>query len=129
MFVVLVGAIIALWRKHWGAAAFLIASTYLATQHVRLQALFACVAVVVGGAMLDELLGPKPAIENAMRGDRDPSSSTRSQLHLVTAATLLLTISLAAMAFARTSDLISNRYYLRSIPARIVRDRTLLVVS
>ena len=115
MFVVLIGAIVALWRKHWGAAALLIASTYLATQHVRLQALFACVAVVVGGAMLDELLGPKPAIENAMRGDRDPSSSTHSQTHLVTAATLLLTLSLAAMAFVRASDLISNRYYLRSI--------------
>ncbi len=114
MFVVLIGAIIALWRKHWGVAALLIASTYLATQHVRLQALFACVAVVVGGAMLDELFGPKSATENAMRGDRDPSSSTRSQTHLVTAATLLLTVSLAAMAFARASDLISNRYYLQS---------------
>jgi Flp pilus assembly protein TadD len=114
MFVVLIGAIIALCRKLWGAAALLIASTYLATQHVRLQALFACVAVVVGGAMLDELLGPKPAIKNAMGGDRDPSSSTHSQAQFVTAATLLLTISLAAMAFARASDLISNRYYLRS---------------
>jgi len=114
MFVVLIGAIIALWRKHWGAAALLIASAYLAIQHVRLQAVFACVAVVVGGAMLDELLGPKPTIKNAMGGDRDPSSSTHSEAQFVTAATLLLTISLAAMAFARASDLISNRYYLRS---------------
>src|ERR1039458_486188 len=131
MFVVLIAAIFALGRRHWGAAALLIASTYLATQHVRLQALFACVAVVVGGAMLDELLGPKPAIENAMRGDRDPSSSTHSQTHLVTAAPLFLSLPLSATSLVRLSELFSQRSYLRSAihPARIIRDRTLLVVS
>ncbi len=113
MLVALISAIIAVWKKQWGAAVFLIASTSLAVQHVRLQALFACVAVVVGGTMLDELLAPKPAAENASR-DRAPSPSNRTQF-LVTAATLLLTIFLTALAAARASDLFSNRYYMRSI--------------
>ncbi len=113
MLVVLISAIIAVWKQQWGAAAFLIASTYLAVQHVRLQALFACVAVVIGGTMLDELLAPKPAIEDTSR-DRTASSPARTQT-LVTAAALVLTIFLAALAAARASDLISNRYYMRSI--------------
>src|SRR5207302_1516744 len=41
-------AAIALWRRRLGAAVLLLGAAYLATRHVRLQALFACVAVVVG---------------------------------------------------------------------------------
>ncbi len=51
--IALLSAGIALWRKRWGAAALLLASVYFAVQHVRLEALFACVAVIIGGSMLE----------------------------------------------------------------------------
>jgi hypothetical protein len=52
--VAVVCAGLALWRKHFGAAIILLASAYLTIQHVRLQALFACVVVVLGGSLLNE---------------------------------------------------------------------------
>ncbi len=109
--VVLISAFIALWRKHWGAAIILVASAYLAIQHVRLQALFACIAVVVGGAVFDELLAPKPAIKTASGQDPRALSPTRSQLAIAG----ILLVAVTSLAFARASDLISNRYYMRSI--------------
>ena len=111
IFVVLISACIALWRKHWGATVLLIASAYLATQHIRLQAVFACVAVVVGGAMLDELLDRTPPNKIEQREDPRAPSPTRTQLAI--AGILLVTAT--SLAFARASDLISNRYYMRSI--------------
>ncbi len=113
MVVAVIGAFIALWRKHWGAAVLLVASGYLAIQHVRLQALFACVAVVVGGAMLDELLDLQVTDENERRAKQTTALPLRTQF--VTACIVLVTIAAASLAFARASDLISNRYYMRSI--------------
>ncbi len=111
--VTLAGACIALWRKHWGAAALLIVSAYATTQHVRLQALFACVAVIVGGAMLDELINPKPISEKRERADsKTPPSANRTQF--ATAGVLLVTVAITSLAAVRSWDLISNRYYMRS---------------
>jgi tetratricopeptide (TPR) repeat protein len=111
IFVVLISACIALWRQRWGAALLLIASVYLAIQHVRLQALFACIAVVIAGAILDELLDRTPPNENVPRADPRAPSPTRMQLAI--AGILLVTAT--SLAFARAADLISNRYYMRSI--------------
>src|SRR6202050_3427774 len=52
--VAVVCAATALWRKHFGAALILLASAYLTIQHIRLQALFACIVVVLGGSLLNE---------------------------------------------------------------------------
>jgi tetratricopeptide (TPR) repeat protein len=109
--VVLIGACSALWRKHWGAAVLLSTSAYLAIEHVRLQALFACVVVVIGGAMVDEFLDQNPTDENQRREDPRAPSPTRIQLALAG----ILLVAATSLAFARSSDLISNRYYMRSI--------------
>lgn len=113
---VAVGTCVALWRKHFGAAILLIASTYFTIQHVRLQALFACIAVVVGGAMLDELgdrIGTRIR-EGKLRDRSQAPPPARSFAPLITAGILLVTIAATSLVAFRSWDLISNRYYLRS---------------
>ena len=111
MVAVAVGFFLALWRKQWGAAVFLAGSTYFGMQHVRLQALFACVAVVIGGSLIADL-----AHEIWKRiSPRSPTgeSSTAGKPFEI-AATLGLALVFATLAGARFADLASNRYYLRS---------------
>jgi Tfp pilus assembly protein PilF len=112
----LIAACIALWRKNWGATALLIASTYFTVQHVRLQALFACIAVVVGGAMLDELTGwtRATASENKLSRRSPASPLSRSRVPLVTTGIIVATIAATGLAAFRSMDLVSNRYYMRS---------------
>lgn len=101
---------VALWRREWGAACILAGSIYLAFQHVRVQALFACVVVVIGGAIVEEF----------RRGFTvsQPRKNTRQQLsefsRLQTAGVSVVLIACVALAGIRGWDLISNRYYLRS---------------
>jgi tetratricopeptide (TPR) repeat protein len=106
--VAVLGVCIAVWHKRLGVAALLVCSVYFTVQHVRLQALFACVAVVVGGAMLDELRGKNLTGETEDGDVRFPSS------RVVMAVTLLVTIAVAGFASLRSLDLVSNRYYMRS---------------
>ncbi len=110
--IAVVCAVIALWRKQWGAAILLVTSAYLTIQHVRLQALFACVVVVVAGSLLQEVWGSA----------RTPKTTANSKRHVSkqrrgigwAAALLLLTALLTAVTTLRSFDLITNRYYLRS---------------
>ncbi len=108
--IVLVTACIATWRKQWGAAVLLIACSYFAVQHVRLQALFACVAVVVCGAMLDEWFSEEVMDDPPAKAGRPGTAPAR----LATASALLLTIIASSLAIIRSADLVSNRYYLRA---------------
>jgi len=96
---------IALWRRQFGAAVVLAGSAYLAIQHVRLQALFACVAVVIGGSLLDEFIGARKT-----RSSHSPVK--RPGLRF--AALGLLIAALASLVALRSYDLVSDRYYLRS---------------
>jgi Flp pilus assembly protein TadD len=113
--IAVVCAAIALWRKRWGTAALLVASVCLTIQHVRLQALFACVAVVVGGSLLQEVWGN----DKASPPSKAPSYSRRivskqKRIGWAGAALLCLTPLLTTLAGIRSWDLITNRYYLRS---------------
>jgi tetratricopeptide (TPR) repeat protein len=121
--IVLVSACVAIWRRRWGAAVLLLTSAYFTVQHVRLQALFACIAVVVGGAVLDEPIFDEPILDepgNAAEPQEgsqvSPAVGRRTQF--VTTGVLLLllplTITVAGLAAVRSWDLISNRFYLRS---------------
>src|SRR5579862_799148 len=100
---------IALWRKQLGVALLLAAPAYLAIQHVRLQALFACVVVVVGGAMLDELV-----IRRSRDSDAKTVKPASARLRFATAGALLIAVVVSSLAFARSWDLASNRYSMGS---------------
>jgi len=106
MIAVAVGFCFALWRKHWGAAIFLAGSAYFAMEHVRLQALFACVAVVVGGSLIGDVS------RDSWKEFFALSSSGSRRFEIAASVGLLLVI--ATLAGARCTDLVSNRYYMRS---------------
>ena len=99
-------AAVAVWRRQWGAAILLLGSGYLTIQHVRLQALFACVAVVVGGSILRETWKSAPSDISKRRMLKNTGWAGPG--------VLVLTAVLITLAGVRGFDLISNRYYLRS---------------
>ena len=108
--VAVVGVCIALWQKQWGAALILAGAGYLGIEHVRLQALFACVVVVPGGSLIDALrvaAKPKP-----VKNSRRQLSGRRIQA--TTAAALVVAGLLVLLTGIRAADLISNRYSMRS---------------
>jgi tetratricopeptide (TPR) repeat protein len=121
MFAVIVSIIVALWRKRWGAAVLLIAAAYFTLQHVRLQALFACVVVVIGGGLLDESLRDElhsnalheDALSKEIRNPK-PAPLVPRPTQFVIACVLLITVTVTGLAVVRSSDLISNRCYMRS---------------
>jgi Flp pilus assembly protein TadD len=102
---------VALWRRHWGAAILLLGSAYLTIQHVRFQALFACIVVVLGGSLLEEFWKTTKASSPANAKVRVLKPT---HLEFRTAAILLLTAVLTGLAGFRSWDLITDRYYLRS---------------
>ena len=102
--------VVALRRREWAVACILAGSTYLAFQHVRLQALFACVVVVMGGSVLEDFWRTFTGFQ--------PRKNIRQQLsgflRLRAAGVSAILIVCVALAGLRGWDLISNRYYLRS---------------
>jgi tetratricopeptide (TPR) repeat protein len=110
---VAVSAVIALWRRQLGTAALLLAAGYFATQHIRVQGVFACLAVVAGGSVLEDArLAVKSRHDRASDSRKIPPTTKRPRWK--TAGVLAATALLAALAGVRSLDLISQRYYLRS---------------
>ena len=113
--VAVVCAALALWRRHLGATLILLASAYLTIQHVRLQALFACVVVILGGYLLNEAW---QAIAARWRtptiNSKRSVSKQKRHIEWAGAALIFLAASLTSVACVRSYDLITNRYYLRS---------------
>jgi tetratricopeptide (TPR) repeat protein len=113
--IVVVCAGIGVWRKQWGAAVLLLGAAYFTLQHVRLQALFACVAVIVGGSLLCEASENRKTLPQAQRhANTMLSVSKQGNVAWSTAAILLLAAVLTSLAGVRSWDLITNHYYLRS---------------
>jgi tetratricopeptide (TPR) repeat protein len=101
---------IALWGKQWGAAVLLFGSAYLTLQHVRFQALFACIVVVVGGSLLQQAFSPATkSFANSRRRVRQSGA-----LDWAIAVMLVLAAAITGLAGVRSWDLVSNRYYLKS---------------
>ena len=107
IFVAVLAAGIAAWRKHWGEALLLLASAYFTIQHIRMQGLFACLVVVVGGTLFDELTHSSKEPPGILQLSLRPAQ-------LIIATVLIATTALSALATARSWDLISDRYYMRS---------------
>ena len=104
----------ALWKKRLGPAIVLAGAMYLSVEHIRLQALFAIVAVTVGGALLSELARPF-VTPGAMRSNG--GAPTKKMISAGTAPTGLAALSAAALTLfvgLRIADLVSDRYYVDS---------------
>jgi Tfp pilus assembly protein PilF len=115
LLIAIVCAVVALRRRRWGAAVLLLGSGFLTLQHVRLQGLFACVVVIVGGSILRKELSQD-------KGTRDLATPDISKQRVAKAkhtgwtrtGRVILAVAFVTLAGVRCSDLISNRYYLRS---------------
>ncbi|MGB8768442.1 MAG: tetratricopeptide repeat protein [Candidatus Korobacteraceae bacterium] len=95
--IAVVAAIVALFRAQVGAAILLLAATYPPVRHVRMGAVFACVVVIIGGSVLSAALlrlGSRAVVQRTGR--------------IVAAAAVML---LSILAFARSFDLVTNRFY------------------
>ncbi|MGD0416994.1 MAG: tetratricopeptide repeat protein [Terriglobales bacterium] len=89
---------LAIWRRRLGATALLAGAAVLAYRHIRFQALFALVTVVVAGAVLTSGIG---ALRNRIEDARLPSI-----LALGMTALVLMLVGI------RSADLVTNRAYL-----------------
>lgn len=101
LFVAAVAVVIAMTRRQLGAAALLIGASALAIRHIRFQALFSVVVVIIAGTVLTQALA---ALHERIADERT------SSILAVTAASLLV-----LLACVRSVDLITNRAYLRSM--------------
>ena len=95
--IAVIAAVVALFRAQWGAAILLLAAVYAPVRHVRMGAVFSCVVVIVGGSIL---------WEEAIR----PSAHIRAA-RIRSFAAIGVVVLLAALASARSFDLVTNRHY------------------
>lgn len=100
LWIALIAAIVALLQRRVFAALLLLAAAYASLRHLRLEALTACIVVVVAGAALSATIDP-------LRGWL-PNPRWRSAL--ATAAT----VALVVLAAVRSTSLVNGQYYLRT---------------
>jgi len=94
LFFACIVVLVALYRRQFGYAVLLIGAAYLSVNHLRFQALFAIVVVVIAGEVAVPPLWP--------------SVKPRPRSLLYSAATIMM----AALALLHIADTVSNRWYL-----------------
>jgi tetratricopeptide (TPR) repeat protein len=99
---------IAIWRKQIGPAILLAGAAFLSIQYLRFQGLFACVAVIVGGAMLDELSSRPESVDPTVTPGKQQGTA------IWRAAGIGLSGALLILGIVRCSDLITNRHYVEA---------------
>ncbi|MBV9074303.1 MAG: tetratricopeptide repeat protein, partial [Acidobacteria bacterium] len=92
-------------RKHLGAAVLLAGASALSVQYLRFQGLFACMAVVLGGAVLDEI---------EFRGWQRASTSTVPNLNPLRSIVAIGCALLVLCTGIRCADLVTNRHYIEA---------------
>ncbi len=100
--VAVIAGVLALLHRQFGAALILFAASYAPFRHVRMGAVFACVVVVIAGPILLD------AITRIGAGIRAP------QLRWALASASVM--AFAVLAYARSADLVTNRFYFGTMP-------------
>src|ERR1700722_67093 len=106
-----VAILICIWKMRLGPASLLAALAHESLQHIRFQALFAVLVVVLGGSLLPhlaELFSTRPDVTRADQKSRAPLFSWLSPRTLVAAMVVVFAILVAA----RSYDLVSDRHYI-----------------
>jgi tetratricopeptide (TPR) repeat protein len=104
----------ALWKKRIGPAVVLAAGIYLSIQHIRLQALFAILAAVIGGALLGELAREIAARANLKLKNSETINPPNPAIPISPRFAFLITAIFITLAGLRIADLVTDRYYLDS---------------
>jgi len=100
LFVAVIAVVVATARRQLGAAALLVGASALTIRHMRFQALFSVIVVIIAGSVLAPML---TALSKKIADSRICS--------ILAVATVSLLIMLACL---RSADLVSNRIYLGS---------------
>ncbi len=100
LLVVVLAALIAIWQRRWGAIILLLGAMYESVRHIRMEALTACIVVVVAGALFSQ---------SAPRISLRIASPRMRSIAAVVAAVLV-----ATLAFWRSAEFVSGRAYLAS---------------
>ncbi len=99
-------AMIALYRRQFANAVLLAGAAYLSVQHVRFQALFVIVVIVISG----EVFPPFRLAARRARSETRPALSLHNGLAAAVAA--VVPAAIAALALMHIADTVSNRSYL-----------------
>ena len=106
---------IALWRKKFGPAIVLASGLYFSLQHIRLQALFAILVVVIGGGIFHELTQEMESARSSARDNEQAHSPQNAFSGRMTAALATLGVAvLSVLGVLRVLNLVSDRYYVDS---------------
>jgi hypothetical protein len=104
--------LVAVGKKRGGPVVLLLAGMYLSVQHIRFQALFAALAVVIGGTKLSEFVGEIAARKGW--GATGSGAKTISARNVARQPALWVAAALAILVAMRIADLATNRYYIDS---------------
>ena len=100
--IAVVAGIMAVARRQFGSAILLFAAAYAPVRHIRMVAVFACVAVILGGQNLSWALNRLGGYVRAPRWR--------------TAFAGVAVVVLAMLTYSRSADLVSNRHYFGTVP-------------
>jgi len=100
MLVVILAALAAVWERRWGAIVLLMGAMYESMRHIRMEALTACIVVVVAGAVLAALA--------ARLSKRFPRPSWQS------VAAIAAAVLVVGLAVLRSTEFVTDRVYLAS---------------
>ncbi len=106
--------LVAIWKKNIGPAVVLAAGMYLSIEHIRLQALFAILAVVIGGTLLSELTREIAARSELDSKTAENANSVVSEGYVSPRIAFLISGIFIVLVGLRITDLITDRYYFDS---------------
>jgi tetratricopeptide (TPR) repeat protein len=108
-----IAILVCIWKLRPGPAILLAALLYESIAHVRFQAVFAVLVVVLGGSLLPALAEFFPARQASVAKDKE-SPPEQFISAPPRALVLIVVILFALLATVRSYDLVSNRYYIES---------------
>lgn len=117
----IIAAVIALRRRHFGAAVLLLGSAYMSVQHIRFQALFVIIVVVVAGPLFAGLFAPPEPVQVVVqksRAQRRQQDSQKQRARLPSLGAYAGGCTIAALVIAvallgtRCYDLVTQHAYI-----------------
>jgi tetratricopeptide (TPR) repeat protein len=108
-----IAILVCVWKVRPGPAILLAALFYESIAHIRFQAVFAVLVVVLGGSLLPQLAEVFSRRRTAIPGGQKFPSLTFSNPSLRMLAWIFAAL-FALLATVRCYDLVSNRYYIES---------------
>jgi tetratricopeptide (TPR) repeat protein len=106
--------LVAIWKKHVGPAVVLAAGMYFSLEHIRLQGLFALLAVVIGGSLLGELAKEIAARSASSAKTAESPKPAVSVGYVSPRMALLVSAVFIILVGLRITDLVTDRYYFDS---------------